>query len=159
LSKLYIFDADGTLRGCNVPGQPCPNKPEQSYILPNVKETLAKIDWSQNGFGIASNQGGIALGYLSERDAYQMLANLTVDLLDRWPRQGVLQICPHAPTDGCGCRKPKPLMLQRIMNIYGVYPDDTLFVGDMESDRLAALAAGCRFQWANDFFGQKGRLF
>jgi len=25
--KLVIFDADGTLRRCTVPGQPCPNTP------------------------------------------------------------------------------------------------------------------------------------
>jgi len=50
-------------------------------------------------------------------------------------------------------RKPAPGMLLQAMTEAGVAPDDTLFVGDMESDRLAAEAAGVRFMWARDFFG------
>ncbi len=34
----------------------------------------------------------------------------------------------------------------------GVNPEETLFVGDMESDRQAAENAGCDFVWARDFF-------
>jgi len=43
-------------------------------------------------------------------------------------------------------------MLQRLMDFWGTVPERTLFVGDMESDRGAALNAGCAFRWAADFF-------
>jgi len=51
----------------------------------------------------------------------------------------------------CACRKPKALMLEYIMRFYG--KRDAMMIGDMESDRLAAEAAGIPFQWAADFFG------
>ena len=39
------------------------------------------------------------------------------------------------------------------MEFWEVEREETLFVGDMESDRFAAENAGCDFQWARDFFG------
>jgi len=51
--RLIIFDADGTLRCCTVPGQVCPNADNQWELLPNVKEKLSEIDWgvSRSGAG------------------------------------------------------------------------------------------------------------
>jgi D-glycero-D-manno-heptose 1,7-bisphosphate phosphatase len=151
--KLYVFDADATLRRCTVPDQPCPNRPGEWEALPGVREKLATIDWSRHGFGIASNQAGIALGYLTIEMAYEMLCDLTTGLLERWPPVGSLQICPHAPNVGCDCRKPMPAMLQRIMRVYGYGPSGTLFVGDLPTDEQCAANAGCSFAWAWDFFG------
>ena len=61
--QLFIFDADGTLRRCTVPGQPCPNQPGEWELLPNVVETLHHYDWRVRDYAIVSNQGGIGLGY------------------------------------------------------------------------------------------------
>jgi D-glycero-D-manno-heptose 1,7-bisphosphate phosphatase len=146
---IYIFDADGTLRE-SVNGQPCPNKPDEWKLLPNVEKTLKEIDWSKNYLGIASNQGGIALGYLDLQMAYQLCCDLIVAATGRWPPTGCIQICPHAPDAGCSCRKPSPLMLERIMAFWGTR--DAVMIGDMDSDREAADAAGIPFIWAKDFF-------
>lgn len=53
-----------------------------------------------------------------------------------------------------GWRKPYPGMLLEAMRKFNMLSSDTLMVGDMESDRAAALAAGCGFQWADDFFNR-----
>lgn len=155
--RLLIFDADGTLRRCTVPGQVCPNRDGEWELLPNVKETLARFDWhTQTGgmkFGIVSNQGGVGLGYISEADAYQMLADMVVAATGGWPRSGTIRICPHAPSAGCACRKPKPGMLLALSRWWGEPAERVMYVGDMESDRQAAEAAGVRFTWAKDFFG------
>src|SRR5690348_3152920 len=50
-------------------------------------------------------------------------------------------------------RKPAPGMLIEAMDFFGIDRLDTLYVGDREEDRLAALAAGCDFAWAWDHFG------
>lgn len=52
-------------------------------------------------------------------------------------------------------RKPAPGMLNAAMSDMRVYPQETLMVGDSEEDRLAAEAAHCDFQWADDFFGRR----
>ena len=151
--RLIIFDADGTLRRCTIEGQPCPNKLGEWELMPNVREKLAGIDWDVMGLGIASNQAGIAYGYLSEHMAYQLLKDMVVLATGRFPPTGSIQICPHAVEDDCRCRKPKPWMLQELMALWVVPASHTLYVGDMESDRLAAEAAGVDFMWAKDFFG------
>jgi D-glycero-D-manno-heptose 1,7-bisphosphate phosphatase len=102
--------------------------------------------------GIASNQAGVSLGYLTEYAAYQLLKDLFITITDRWPIHGLLQVCPHPVNGGCDCRKPAPGMLLKIMRVAQVSPDRTLYVGDMESDEQAAKAAGVDFQWAKDFF-------
>ena len=154
--RLIIFDADGTLRRCTVPGQPCPNKPGEWELIPGVKERLAMFDWQLPALGIASNQAGIAYGYLDEDTAYQLLKDLIVEATGNLPPTGSIRICPHAVLDAaCRCRKPRPQMLLGIMERWSVTPMDTLYVGDMETDRLAAVAADCDFMWAWEFFGRE----
>ncbi len=151
---VYIFDADGTLRRCTVPGQPCPHREGEWEVLPGVRERLSRIDWRTNGFGIASNQAGVAKGYLSLETAYTLLCDLTTALLERWPPIGSLRICPHPTDAGCSCRKPKPRMLLDILETYATFTFDAVFVGDLPSDEQAAKNAGVRFEWAWDFFGR-----
>lgn len=42
-----------------------------------------------------------------------------------------------------------------IMDVQGVGPADTIFVGDSEDDQAAAAATGLQFIWAKDFFAQE----
>lgn len=155
--KLYIFDADGTLRRTIVEGQMCPNKPGEWELIPGVRERLAEIEWGAGGarFGVASNQGGVGTGYLTFDAAYRLLAEMVVAAFDvPAPPGGSIEMCPHAPHADCACRKPKPLMLTRLMRRFGARRDETLFVGDMDRDEEAAARAGVRFIWAREFFGR-----
>lgn len=154
--KLYIFDADGTLRRTTVAGQPCPNKEGEWELIPGVGQRLARIEWgAATGahFGVASNQGGVGMGYFSYETAFALLREMAWEALGREPPEGAIEMCPHAPFAGCPCRKPKPLMLLRLMHRFGVRRDQTLFVGDMDRDAEAARRAGVRFAWAHEFFG------
>ena len=154
---LIIFDADGTLRRCTVPDQVCPNRPDQWELLPGVSRTLGKLKWGspaagRTALGIASNQAGIARGYLTGELALRMIEDTVEAAAGFRPVPGSVEICSHGTGDACPCRKPNPLLLERLMDFWGTLPEKTLFVGDMESDRLAALNAGCHFRWAADFF-------
>lgn len=153
--KLYVFDADGTLRRTTVPGLPCPNKPGDWELIPGVRERLAEFDWGPEGvsFGVASNQGGVGLGYLSLATARDMLVETARQALGFMPPPGSVELCPHAPHHNCPCRKPNPGMLLTLMRRFRAAPEETLFVGDMDKDEEAAHRAGVRFMWAHDFFG------
>ena len=157
--KLIIFDADGTLRFCTVEGQPCPNRSGEWELYPGVKEKLTEYDWvSPNspeqgmGYGIASNQGGVGVGYFSVETAISLLKDTIREAFGFDPAEGTIEICPHVPYSGCGCRKPDPLMLHNLMNKYRVSPEEVLFVGDRDADEKAAENAGCDFIWAYKFF-------
>ncbi len=153
--RLYVFDADGTLRRTTVHGLPCPNGPGEWELIPGVRERLAQIEWGEGGarFGIATNQGGVGAGYFSLGQARALLVEMVFEAFGVMPPPGSIEICPHAPHWGCACRKPEPLMLQRLMRRYKVSPQETLYVGDMDRDEEAARRAGVRFMWAKDFFG------
>jgi D-glycero-D-manno-heptose 1,7-bisphosphate phosphatase len=155
--RLFIFDADDTLRRTVVPGKPCPHHPAEWELIPGVGEILAEVSWDHPDgprLGIASNQDHVGYGHLSLAAARGLLRDLARSATHHVPPDEALQLCPHALELPCECRKPKPGMLLAIMRHYRVGPADTLFVGNHEVDREAAARAGTAFQWAEDFFGQ-----
>ena len=155
--RLFIFDADDTLRRTVIPGKPCPHGPDEWILMPGVCELLGAISWehpTSPRLGIASNQDQVGYGYLSVSMARDLLRDLAQAATNFVPRDEALQLCPHPLELPCACRKPAPGMLLAIMRFYGITPADTVFVGNHEVDREAALRAGTGFRWAEDFFGQ-----
>ncbi len=153
--KLIIFDADGTLRWTTIPGQPCPNAPGEWRLMPNVKDKLRSIPWGRGGsrLGVASNQGGVALGYLTREGAHRLIVDTLIEAIGYLPDDAAIELCTCNPAESCACRKPVPGMLLNIMRHFRISPRDTLFVGDLDVDREAARRAGVAFRWARDFFG------
>jgi len=149
---LLLLDLDGTIRTCTVRGQPCPNRPGQQALVPGIGAVLASYQRAGIPFAVATNQGGIGMGFMSERDFHEQL----VELRELLAAEGVapdfvVRHCPHHPRAGCGCRKPKGGMLFELMGRFQVDPARTLYVGDRPPDEGAAEAAGCRFSWIWDF--------
>lgn len=137
------FDLDGTLRRCTVPNQPCPNDTGEFEILPGVQ---AFFRWLRGHrpemkLGYASNQGSVALGHLTEEQA-GLIAYTTMVVAtgsSDFHNGGV--ICTsNDPTDPF--RKPNPGMLNQLAAAWEMHPATLLYVGDWETDRQAALAAG-----------------
>lgn len=155
--RLFIFDADDTLRRTIPPGKPCPHRSDEWVLMPGVTEVLRRVHWNAAGgprLGIASNQDQVAYGHLSFATARDLLRDLAHSATGGVPDDAALQLCPHPLESDCACRKPNPGMLLAIMDHYGIGPTDTLFVGNHEIDREAATRAGTAFAWSQDFFGQ-----
>jgi D-glycero-D-manno-heptose 1,7-bisphosphate phosphatase len=153
--RLWIFDADDTLRRTTVPGQPCPRAPGEWELLPGVRDRLLSLPWQRDGgpyFGLASNQDQVGAGLFTRRMARDLLRDLARAAIGQAPPDPALQFCPHPLGVACDCRKPQPGMLVRIMGFYGIRPRDTVFVGDSDADRGAAAAAGVRFLEARELF-------
>jgi D-glycero-D-manno-heptose 1,7-bisphosphate phosphatase len=152
---LFIFDKDGTLvtkRGGGDP--PIPNSVKEQIMLPGVILKCAKLREAGHTLAIASNQGGVAWGFLDIDDAEAMMRHAARMIGATW-----WKFCPHHPEAPsialgreCRNRKPNPGMLISIMLHLGFGAKDTIYIGDMESDRQAAEAAGVRFVWADEFF-------
>ena len=51
--------------------------------------------------------------------------------------------CPHAPGDGCSCRKPEPGLIHRAQVDYGLNLSKTCMIGDSMKDISCARRAGC----------------
>ena len=155
--RILFLDRDGTLNR-SPDGRP-PNDACEVELMTNVTSTL--IHYVTEGWRlvIVTNQGGVAFGYLSEDEAWAI--HQTV--LDRLPVPvDASYLCPHHPMGNvppynveCPRRKPKPGAILDALARFGARAPDCLFVGDMESDRQAAVAANVSFCWAQDFFDWK----
>lgn len=152
--RLFIFDADDTLRRTIVPGKPCPHRPGEWELLPGVAAVLRAIPWDPDGpfLGIASNQDQVAYGWLSAAMAQRLLRDMMHEAVGEIRPRPCIRFCPHALEVDCDCRKPAPGMLQSIMAHFGVGAGETVFVGNAETDREAAARAGVGFAWAWEFF-------
>ncbi|HEY7954582.1 MAG TPA: HAD-IIIA family hydrolase [Polyangia bacterium] len=151
--RLYIFDADGTLRRTRIAGQPCPHAPDEWELLPGVRPRLAALP-IEVGFGIASNQDHVGYGLLSYQLAHGLLCDLLLAATGRPPLEGAVQLCPHRLELACACRKPAPELLLRILAAHHLPPEAALYVGDADCDAEAARRARIPFRWAEQFFGR-----
>ena len=149
---LFIFDKDGTLV-TGAKGGP-PNTVAEQMWLPNVQEKCQSLVDGGHTLAVASNQGGVAMGYITYDEAEAMV---------RWVAQQIgavfYEFCPFHPqgkvpefTRADNCRKPGPGMLQSLQLRTGMPWHRIIFVGNGIEDWQAALMAGCQFVWANDFF-------
>jgi histidinol-phosphate phosphatase family protein len=156
--RLYIFDADDTLRRTTVPGKPCPHRPGEWELLPGVRERLSRMDWARDGayLGIASNQDQVAYGHMTEATCRALFEDLVEAATGTRLEDACIRFCPHALEVDCACRKPQPGMIHDIVRHFGVTEAETLFVGNAPTDEEAARRAGVRFAWAWDFFETGG---
>lgn len=152
---LLLLDRDGTLNRSL--GDRPPNHPHEVEILPGVARKLhhmASLGWH---LAIVSNQGGVAFGYQTHRQAWATHRAV----LDALPVAiDASYLCPHHPKGtealyavDCPNRKPAPGALLDALARFRAEPDKSLVVGDWDSDREAAVAAGIPFRWAWEFFG------
>jgi len=149
---LYIFDKDGTIIASY--GNRPANTIEEQHLLPGVGEKCAELRAQGHHLAVASNQGGVAFGFITNDQARALVAHAA-----RLIGTKDYAYCPHHPkgTDpihgiACGCRKPQPGMILQLILRNGIAASDTIVVGDRDTDRQAAEAAGAHFIHADKFF-------
>lgn len=172
---IYIFDKDNTLVAPVANGDRTrpPNTIEEQVLLPGRKRKIRKLLDDGHRVAIASNQGGVAWGYMTYDQAGDIMhhaGNLvgahTTVFCPHWdglPKDKVLG--GSAEEDArlrflydqkCDCRKPKGGMILQVMKELGSsWKDSTFYIGDQETDMLAAIDAGLpkrNYFWAKDFF-------
>lgn len=139
MSRFVFLDRDGTL----VEDRGYVHRLEDYRLLPGVADALRRLADAGYRLGIVTNQSGIGRGYFTRDDFDRFHAHLLDDLA----RQGVkidgTWLCPHAPAEGCGCRKPAPGLLYQARDAAGAELAQCWMIGDGARDAEAARAAGC----------------
>ena len=136
--RALFLDRDGTL----ITDVGYPRDPALVEPLPGALEALRALS-ARFALVIVSNQSGIGRGLITPAEAravhdrvIAVFAGAGVDFAGAY-------YCPHAPGDGCPCRKPAPGLLLDAARDLGLDLAGSVMVGDKASDIAAGLAAGC----------------
>lgn len=128
-----------------------PFTPEQFRLLPKVAQAITKFH--ELGFKviIASNQPGIAKGYLSEETFAEIRNKMEKELAKEGAFLDGEYYCFHhpeakvnRPKANCKCRKPKPGLLLKAAEDMDINLSQSWMIGDGLTDVKAGKSAGCR---------------
>ncbi|WP_394789758.1 D-glycero-beta-D-manno-heptose 1,7-bisphosphate 7-phosphatase [Rhodoferax sp.] len=138
--KLAILDRDGTI---NVDSDEFVKSPEEWMPLPGALEAIAKLNHAGWHVVVATNQSGLGRGLFDMAALNAMHAKMNKLLAAAGGRIDAVFFCPHAPDEGCHCRKPAPGLFEQIGERFGIELHGVPTVGDSLRDLQAGVAAGC----------------
>ena len=118
--------------------------PRGLEFLPGAIQALRMLQEKRMALILISNQAGVGRGWLRGSDLERVHARLIKLLGQRGIALQSAYYCPHAPWEGCTCRKPRPGLLCRAAREHGLDPTRSFMVGDKLSDVAAGRRAGCR---------------
>ncbi len=133
-----FLDRDGVL----IEDRGYVHDPGEVALLPGVPEALARARAAGLRLVGLSNQSGIGRGLYGESDFAAVQARVDELLAAGGVRLDALFYCPHAPGDGCRCRKPAPGLLEEAARLFAWPRRGSWLVGDKLGDVDLALAAG-----------------
>ena len=137
--KLVILDRDGVI---NKDSDSFIKSPDEWFALPGSLEAISSLNHAGYRTVIASNQSGLARG-LFDMDTLNAIHRKMHDELEYVGGHidGIF-FCPHGPSDGCNCRKPRPGLLKQIGERFFTDLKEVSIIGDSLRDIEAAEAVG-----------------
>ena len=138
--KLVILDRDGTI---NEEGAEPVETPDAWLPLPGALEAIARLNHGGWHVVVAANQASLGRGLLEMATLNAIQSKMHKMLAAAGARVDAVFFCPHAPSEGCRCRKPEPGLFEQIGERYGMDLGGIPAVGDSVEDLVAGAAAGC----------------
>lgn len=126
-ARAVFLDRDGTI---NDNGKGYTYKKKEFRFLPGVVSGLKKLSRSNYKIIIITNQNGIGRGYFSQADLNKLHKWMIGVLKTHKIRIDHIYFCPHAPSDDCECRKPKPGMVFKAVADHKISLNKSWFVGN-----------------------------
>ncbi|MFL5736946.1 MAG: D-glycero-alpha-D-manno-heptose-1,7-bisphosphate 7-phosphatase [Actinomycetota bacterium] len=135
---FVVVDRDGTINVEHPGGYVL--EPDDFVLLPRSLEGLRRLRVLRVPIAVVTNQSPIGRGWIDAGRLEEIHARMR-SLLPEIELAGVY-VCPHAPEDGCACRKPGTELLLRAAADIGSDPSAGFLVGDKRSDIEAGRRAG-----------------
>src|SRR5262245_22110712 len=139
--KAVFLDRDGVLNEAVVKdGKPYPPAlPKDLHVFPDAARSLARLKELEFLLIVVTNQPDVARGRQTKENC-ESINNL---LHKELPLDDVYT-CFHDSADSCDCRKPKPGLMIRAAQKYGINLKESYLVGDRWRDIDAGANAGCK---------------
>lgn len=158
--ECFLFDLDGTLISSYM------DREDKNFhawdVLEGRKEVISRLLDMGKCVGIITNQAAVAFGYVTADDfKKKRSAVINAFRLDRNDDSWLINWCyghPNGTVQGDGPvwdpdrRKPSGRMIDEAVDIFSIDQEDTVFIGDMDTDRQAAENAGVDYIDAEVFF-------
>jgi D-glycero-D-manno-heptose 1,7-bisphosphate phosphatase len=138
--KVAVLDRDGTV----VVDRGYLSDPDGLEFLPYAVEGLRLLQTSGYRMVVATNQSGVGRGYFPPAAVDAMNARLQAMFAEIGVPLAGIYVCPHAPEDGCDCRKPALGLMTRAAAELGFDPRLCVVIGDKLSDVEFGRRAGAR---------------
>ena len=116
-TRLVILDRDGTI---NRASDVFVKSPQEWEPLPGALQAIGRLGHAGVHVVVATNQSGLGRGLLDMAAVNAVHAHMQRQLAAAGGRIDAVFLCPHAPDEGCQCRKPAPGLLLQIGERYGV---------------------------------------
>jgi len=128
-----------------------PGDPDRAVMVPGAAEAVRRLHEAGLLVIVVTNQSGVARGEYPESAVDAVHRRIDELLAAEGARVDAFYYCPHHPTEGkapyrvaCDCRKPRPGMLLRAADDWGIDLSASFLIGDKLSDLEAGASVGCR---------------
>lgn len=118
---------------------------EEFRFLPRSLQALAALRGLGLRLAVVTNQSAVGRGLLAPDALHEIHRRMVASCARGGAAIEGVFACPHAPWDGCDCRKPRPGLLLRALAALGEPAEECVAIGDGVEDLLAARAAGVPF--------------
>ncbi len=135
--KAAFVDRDGTL----IAERDFLTQKEDIEIFPQTVEAIKLLRELSYLVVVVSNQSGVARGYLTEQQVFEVNEEVFHQLEEKDARPDLFFYCPHHPDAtvkeyrlDCECRKPAPGMVKMAQQIVNIDIASSVSIGDKLSD-------------------------
>ncbi|MBM7693687.1 D-glycero-D-manno-heptose 1,7-bisphosphate phosphatase [Peribacillus deserti] len=150
MEKAVFLDRDGVLNEMLSNRVKFVNNTGQLYLLEGAAEAIAEFNKAGYEVFVVTNQGGVGLGYLKEKNLVRIHEHLQSLVRDKGGSITEIAYCAHRPNAGCECRKPGPGMLFDLAARHNIDLSGSVMAGDHERDIEAGKKAGCKTVFIGD---------
>jgi histidinol-phosphate phosphatase family protein len=140
LKPCIFFDRDGTL----IEERHYLSDPAQVTLLNGAAEAVRMARAAGFLAVVLTNQSGVGRGYFTMKEVEAVNRRMEELLRAQGATLDAIYVCPHAPEDGCPCRKPRPGLVQQAARDLDVDLSRSWMIGDKAADAELARNAGLK---------------
>ena len=137
--KLVVLDRDGVI---NETRDGVISSLEDFVPIEGSYDAIARLCQHDYHIVVITNQSGIARGLVTIDEINIIHDSMQQAVASHGGRIDAILLCPHKPDDDCSCRKPRPGMLNSLMERLDIELGGVPLVGDSLRDVQTAMVVG-----------------